>query len=1059
MEKPAYFFILISILSLSSTTTCSLLNKATDQESLIAFKSTIISDPYGILTKNWSANASICSWIDLSYNNFTGFLPNELSNLSHLELIDFRFNSLTGEIPSFGNSLKLRILNLGNNFLGGNIPYGIFNLSSIEKVDLIANNLEGGLPKDMCNGLSKLSGLHLSKNLLSGQIPFEIHKCSELMDLSLSFNHFNGSLPSSIGWLNKLQKLYVGVNSFQEIHGSGSMCRKVRPWLNLSDLRELSMQSTFLTGEIPLFIFNMSSLEAVDFSNNSLSGSLPLYHNLPNLEQLFLDSNLLTGTVLDKLWDFKRLWVISLSDNTFKGEIPKSFGNLTIETFLPPTFGLSLPNLQTLYLEDNKLSGIIPSSVNNSSSLTILTMLSNSFTGPVPNLGNLRLLKTLLLGENNLIGEYPNKELGFLSSLTSCRNLQYKELSLNQLNGLLQASIGNFSDFFQSFRAFGYRIRGSIPVEIGNIINLRDLYLESNELTRFIPRTMGKLKRLIRIYLEYNKLEGPIPGPIPECFSELKSMSRLYLDSNMLESNALNLSTNSLSGPFPSGIEKFKVMKDLDLSFNKFSSNVPGDIDKAESLVYLSLAHNKFQGSIPQSIGNLRGLEVLDLSFNSFLGFIPKSLESLTYLKHLNVSYNKLEGKIPIGGNFANFTAESFVKNDGLCGETRLKVPHCGESVNVVSLMKYIIPSCTSVIIVVIVILVLMRTQKLTKELPDNEISLHHQWGGSSYMELVQATNDFSESNKLGNGGTGSVFIGMLSDGLIVAIKVFNLQSEKISRSFDTKVKVLRAIRHRNLIKIISCCCNQDFKALVLEYTPNRSLGKWLHSHNLFLDLLQRLNCAIDVALALEHLHLGHEKRISLTFNKKSKYKRVYIGLKMTSKLTKLIAYSWQFNLGHMFPIVHCDFKPRNVLLDKDMIARVGDFGIAKPFGDGELMSQTRTLAMIGYMAPEYGAQGIVSIEDDIYSIGIMLLEICKRRKPTGKRFGNEISLKFCEVMDTNLIRKEDHNFLAKEQCLSSMLCLAMECLATSPSDRISIGEVVSKLKKIRTMFLVNNNK
>ncbi|PIM97298.1 Leucine-rich repeat protein [Handroanthus impetiginosus] len=877
-------------------------------------------------------------------------------------------------------------MNLGNNFLVGNIPYGIFNLSSIEKVGLTANNLEGGLPKDMCNGLSKLSGLHLSKYLLSGKISFDIHKCSELMDLSLSFNHFNGSLRSSIGWLNNLQKL---IDFHPYTHGFAmkffSFCHQLLGGVpsslqNLSRLRELSTRGSSLTGEIPSFIFNMSSLEAVNFSNNSLSGSLPLYHNLPNLEQLFLDSNLLTGKVLEK--------VISLSDNKFTGEIPKSFGNLTmlkhlyldnnnftgelpselgnlnlveinvrnnrlsgrisfsifnISTIeilqlsannfsgqLPSTFGFSLPNLQTLFLEDNKLSGIIPSSINNASSLTILAMLSNSFTSPVPNLGNLRLLKTLLLGENNLIGEYPNKELGFLSSLTSYQNLQYKELSLNQLNGLLPASIGNFFNFLQSFRAFGCRIRGSIPVEIGNIINLTDLYLESNELIGFIPRTMGKLKRLIRIYLEYNKLEGPIPGdlcelsnlgnlylshnklqgPIPKCFSKLKSMRGLYLDSNMLESNvpsnlwnlndllALNLSTNNLSGPFPSGIEKFKVLRDLDLSFYKFSSDVPGDIDKVESLVYLSLAHNKFQGSIPQSIGILRGLEVLDLSFNSFSGFIPKSLESLTYLKHFNVSYNKLEGKIPIGGKFANFTAESFVKNDGLCGETRLKVPRCGESVNVVSLMKYIIPSCISVIIVVIVILVLLRRQKLTKELLDNEISLHHQWRGSSYMELVQATNDFSERNKLGSGGTGSVFIGMLSDGLIVAIKVFNLQFEKISRSFDTKVEVLRAIRRRNLIKIISCCCNQDFKALVLEYMPNGSLDKWLHSHNLFLGLLQRLNFAIDVALALEHLHLGHT-----------------------------------------FPIVHCDLKQSNVLLDKDMTAHVGDFGIAKLFGEGELMA------------------------------------------------------------------------------------------------------------------------
>ncbi|PIN23328.1 Serine/threonine protein kinase [Handroanthus impetiginosus] len=1096
MMKPHTFFILVTILPLISTTICSLLNKTTDQESLIAFKSAIISDPYDILTKNWSASASIYSWIgvscslnhqrvtalnfsrfsftgtippaignltfltflDLSYNNFTGFIPNELSNLSRLELIDFTSNSLTGEIPSFGNSLKLRMLNLGNNFLGGNIPYGIFNLSSIENLDLTYNNLKGGLPKDMCNSFSILSGLYLSMNLLSGQIPFDIYKCRELVSLSLSFNNFNGSLPSSIGQLNKLQTLYIGGNSFQD----------GLPWSlrNLSRLCECSMQYASLTGQIPSFIFNnMSSLEKIDFANNNLSGSFPLYHNLPNLEELCLHSNQLTGKILEQIWNFKRLWIISLWGNKFTSEIPKHVGNLTSLKYLylaynnftselpgelgalnlvkinvhnnrlfgripfsifnvstvemlelsannfsgqlPSTFGLSLPNLRELYLSENKLSGVIPTSMNNASSLTILDMLGNSFSGSVPNFGNLRLLKILFLGENNLTGESPNKELGFLSSLTCCRNLQSMELSLNQLNGLLPHSVGNFSNALQVFRAFGCGIRCSIPVEIGNITDLRDLYLDNNELTGFIPGSVGKLKGLIRIYLEYNKLEGFIPsdlcllsnlgdlylshnklqGPIPECFSELKSMRGLYLDSNKLESSipsnlwnlndllALNLSMNNLSRPFPPGIEKFK-----------FLGNVPSDIGKAKSLDYLSMAHNKFQGSIPQSIGNLRGLEFLDLSFNSFSGFIPKSFEGLIYLQHLNVSYNKLEGRIPKWGSFVNFTAESFLKNDGLCGETRL-------------------------------------------ELLDDEILLLYPWRGSSYMELVRATNDFSDSNKLGSGNTGTVFIGTLSDGLIVAIKVFNLQSEKIIRSFDTEVEVLRAIRHRNLIKVIGCCCNQDFKALVLEYMPNGSLEKWLHSHNHFLDLLQRLNIAIDVALALEYLHLGHT-----------------------------------------FPIVHYDLKPNNVLLDEDMTGHVGDFGIAKLLGEGELMAHTRTLAMIGYMAPEYGTEGIASTSGDIYSFGIMLPKICTRKKPTDERFGDEISLKswvsfslqenrISEVVDTNLLIREGQNFSAKEQCLSSMLCLAMECSATSPSDRISISEVVSKLEKIRSMFLANNSK
>ncbi|KAL9144750.1 hypothetical protein ABFS82_14G316300 [Erythranthe guttata] len=752
------------------------------------------------------------------------------------------------------------------------------------------------------------------------------------------------------------------------------------------------------------------------------------------------------------MFNISTMEMMDFSTNQFSGQ-------------LPSTIGLSLPSLQLLYLHSNKLSGRIPSSISNISGLTLLSMTENSFSGPMPHFGGLRLLERLFIGGNNLTGESPNGELRFISSLTNCRFLYHVEVSLNQLGGVLPASIGNFSSSLQIFRAFDCRIRGSIPTEIGNLTTLRDLYLDNNELTGFIPTTLGKLKQLIRIYLEHNKLEGRIPvdlcqlsrlgdlyvsnnnlnGTIPSCFGELKSIRRLYLDSNKLESDipsnlwnldgllALNLSTNNLSGSLPSEIKNLKSIGDLDLSWNQLSGDLPSSIGDLESLFSLSLAHNKFRGSLPSSLGNLRGLELLDLSFNNFSGFIPKSLEGLVYLKFFNVSYNRLEGQIPTGGNFANFTAESFSHNSRLCGANHLQVPPCTESSikktrrskKALSLVKYIVPSCVSVIILLsLVILLVMRRRKSSKEQPKSETSLHHSWIGSSYLELQRATNAFSESNILGSGSFGSVFIGTLSDGVTVAVKVFNLQSEKVAKSFDTEVQVLGAIRHRNLIKIIGCCSNEDFKALVLEYMPNGSLDKWLYSHNYFLDLSQRLNIAIDVASALEYLHTGLD-----------------------------------------FPIVHCDLKPSNVLLDKDMTARVGDLGIAKLFDQGESMIQTKTLATIGYMAPEYGEQGIVSTKGDVYSFGILLLEICTRKKPTDEMFGDEMSLKswvslslnknmISEVVDANLLVRKDDNFSAKEQCLSSILSLAMECLTSSPSDRITMTEAVAKLDKIRTMFL-----
>ncbi|KAL2513316.1 putative LRR receptor-like serine/threonine-protein kinase [Abeliophyllum distichum] len=318
----------------------------------------------------------------------------------------------------------------------------------------------------------------------------------------------------------------------------------------------------------------------------------------------------------------------------------------------------------------------------------------------------------------------------------------------------------------------------------------------------------------------------------------------------------------------------------------------------------------------------------------------------------------------------------------------------------------------------------MIRRRKSYRQLPKSEISLGVAWRWISYQELREATNAFSETNILGSGSFGSVYKGTLSDGLDVAAKIFNLLSERVTKSFDIESQVLRTIRHRNLIKTIGCCSNIEFKALILEYMPNGSLEKWLYSHNYFLDMLKRLNIATDVALALEYLHHGLP-----------------------------------------FTVLHCDLKPSNVLLDEDMVGHVGDFGIAKLFGEGESIAQTKTLATIGYMAPEYGSEGILSTSGDVYSFGIMLLEIYTRKKPTDEMFGENLSLKswvsqsldenkIIEVVDANLLRREDNNFSAKKQCVLSILALAMECLINSPRERISMREVVVRLEKIKTMFL-----
>eukprot|EP00261_Vitis_vinifera_P023699 XP_010655740.1 PREDICTED: probable LRR receptor-like serine/threonine-protein kinase At3g47570 [Vitis vinifera] len=472
-----------------------------------------------------------------------------------------------------------------------------------------------------------------------------------------------------------------------------------------------------------------------------------------------------------------------------------------------------------------------------------------------------------------------------------------------------------------------------------------------------------------------------------------------------------------------------KSITTLDLSKNLISGYIPRRMGELQNLVNLCLSQNKLQGSIPVEFGDLLSLESMDLSQNNLFGTIPKSLEALIYLKHLNVSFNKLQGEIPNGGPFVNFTAESFIFNEALCGAPHFQVIACDKNNRTQSwktksfILKYILlPVGSAVTLVAFIVLWIRRRDNTEIPAPiDSWLPGAHE--KISQQQLLYATNGFGEDNLIGKGSLGMVYKGVLSNGLTVAIKVFNLEFQGALRSFDSECEVMQGICHRNLIRIITCCSNLDFKALVLEYMPKGSLDKWLYSHNYFLDLFQRLNIMIDVASALEYLH--HD----------------------CSSL-----------------VVHCDLKPSNVLLDNNMVAHVADFGIARLLTETESMQQTKTLGTIGYMAPEYGSDGIVSTKGDVYSYGILLMEVFARKKPMDEMFTGDVTLKtwveslsssVIEVVDANLLRRDDEDLATKLSYLSSLMALALACTADSPEERINMKDVVVELKKIKIKLLM----
>lgn len=343
---------------------------------------------------------------------------------------------------------------------------------------------------------------------------------------------------------------------------------------------------------------------------------------------------------------------------------------------------------------------------------------------------------------------------------------------------------------------------------------------------------------------------------------------------------------------------------------------------------------NSFDGAIPSSLASPEGLYHLDLSQNNLSGNIPKHLQDLPYLIYFNISFNDLEGEVPTKGAFRNASAMSMMGNNKLCGGVlELQLPRCPIKATKKEMARAlklaIIVICAVLAIFLFSYFVLLLWRRKTKKNSTTVLTgLNQYLSKVSYKMLYQATGGFSPENMVGSGSFGSVYKGFLNqDDKVVAAKVLNLRQSGATKSFMAECNALKNIRHRNLVKIITSCSSMDyhgndFKALVFELVENGSLEKWLHQRregeNVLrnLNLLQRLNIALDVASALHYLH--HQCQP---------------------------------------PIIHCDLKPSNVLLDNDMVAHVSDFGLARLLSAADCVSQSHSSTIglkgsIGYAAP-----------------------------------------------------------------------------------------------------------
>ncbi|KAJ9167433.1 hypothetical protein P3X46_022087 [Hevea brasiliensis] len=379
---------------------------------------------------------------------------------------------------------------------------------------------------------------------------------------------------------------------------------------------------------------------------------------------------------------------------------------------------------------------------------------------------------------------------------------------------------------------------------------------------------VAAIKRVTSLVLEGQNLTFAIgvnnfSGPIPNSLSNASQLQIVDISSNdfpifSTKLSYLYLGENEITGIIPAALDNLINLIGLCMEDNYFTGEIPGTIGDCLSLEYLYMQGNFFQGTIPSSLASLKGLRYLDLSRNNLNPLSP-ILESF------------FQGEVPKRGVFANVSALSLFGNSKLCsGITKLGLPKCPtrilKKVKSHTLKLLVVIACVVPLLLILIFFLIRWMRKLRCRPSFAPLEMNHLLK-VSYKDFYQSTDGFSSSNLIGSGAFGSVYKGFLPQvKRLVAVKVLSLKRTGSIKSFMAECNSLGIIRHQNLVKLVTCCSSlgyksNAFKALIFEYMGSGSLEKWLHpceggeNQKRSLNLLQRLNIAIDVASALHYLH------------------------------------------------------------------------------------------------------------------------------------------------------------------------------------------------------------